>query len=72
MSLPLLSLVCWVFVIALSESQDQAIGITNIRTYRGANYDSDCHLVKREYRVRIQTRKQHYGKEGEKISLEEM
>jgi hypothetical protein len=39
---PLLSSVCWVFVFVLSEPQDQATGITNIRTYRGANYDSDC------------------------------
>jgi hypothetical protein len=63
MSLPLLSSVYWVFVFVVSESQDQATSITNVRTYREANYDSDCYLVKGVYRARIQTRKQHYGKE---------
>ena len=72
MSLPFLSSVCWVFVFVVSEPQDQATSITNVRTARGANCDSDCYLVKRVYRARIQTRKQHYGKEREKISLEEL
>jgi hypothetical protein len=35
----------------------QATSITNVRIYRGANYDSDHYLVKGMYKSRIQTRK---------------
>jgi hypothetical protein len=35
----------------------QATSITNVRTYRGANYDSDHYFVKCMYKSRIQTRK---------------
>ena len=35
----------------------QATSITNVRTYRGANYDSDHYLVKGMYKLRIQTMK---------------
>jgi hypothetical protein len=38
-------------------STGQATSIANVRTYRGANYDSDHYLVKGMYKSRIQTRK---------------
>lgn len=71
-SLPLLSLACWVFEFVVSELQEQATSITSVRTYRGATYDRDCYLMKSAYRARIKTRKLHYEKEREKISLEEL
>jgi hypothetical protein len=43
--------------------------ITNVRIYRGANYDSNHYLVMGMYRARIQKMSQHYRKEQEKISL---
>jgi hypothetical protein len=35
----------------------QATSIANVRTYRGANYDSDHYLVKDMYKSRVQTKK---------------
>jgi len=43
--------------------------ITNVRMYGGANYVSGHYLVKGMYRARIQTSKQQYRKEREKINL---
>jgi hypothetical protein len=37
--------------------REQATSIVNVRTYRGANYDSDHYLGKGMYKSRIQTRK---------------
>jgi len=48
----------------------RATSITVVRTYGGTSYGSDHYLVKGVYRARIQTRKQHYRKEQEKIHLE--
>ena len=39
--LPFLSSVCRVIIFVLSEPEEQATSITNVRLYRGANYDSD-------------------------------
>ena len=41
----------------------QHTSITNVRIYRGANYDSGHYLVKGMYRARIQMTTQHYRKE---------
>jgi hypothetical protein len=46
----------------------QATSIINVRTYRGANYDSEHYLVKGMHIASIQARKQHYRKEQEKIT----
>ena len=50
----------------------QPAGITNVRMHRGVNYDSGHYLVKVTYRARIQTSKQQYTKERDKINLEKL
>ena len=50
----------------------QATNITIVRIYRGASYGSDHYIVQGMYRAKIQTRKQHYRKEQEKIHLEQL
>jgi hypothetical protein len=50
----------------------QATSITIVRIYGGANYGSDHCIVQGRYRARMQTRKQPYGKEKEKIHLEQL
>jgi len=45
----------------------QARSIINVRTYRGANNDSEYYLAKGMHKASIQTRKKHNRKEHEKI-----